>query len=113
MARETSRLIGLAAALASGVLAVQAALAACPSSFKAGHKVVQYLPDLKAAVWYPTAAAASIYTYPGRGGYMGRVALNAPVSTCRQFPLVVFSHGDTGCGTQSVFLTEALAREGY
>jgi predicted dienelactone hydrolase len=29
------------------------------------------------------------------------------------YPLILFSHGFTGCGTQSVFLTEALAQAGY
>lgn len=29
------------------------------------------------------------------------------------FPAVVFSHGFTGCATQSTFLTEAIARAGY
>lgn len=29
------------------------------------------------------------------------------------FPVVVFDHGFTGCGTQSTFLTKALARVGY
>src|SRR6202044_2373765 len=29
------------------------------------------------------------------------------------FPVVVFSHGFTGCNTQSVFLMEALANAGY
>lgn len=29
------------------------------------------------------------------------------------FPFIVFSHGFTGCNTQSVFLMEALARAGY
>jgi len=29
------------------------------------------------------------------------------------YPLILFSHGFTGCGTQSVFLTEALAQGGY
>jgi predicted dienelactone hydrolase len=29
------------------------------------------------------------------------------------YPLIVFSHGYTGCNTQSVFLMEALARAGY
>ncbi|MGO8819277.1 MAG: alpha/beta hydrolase family protein [Terriglobia bacterium] len=29
------------------------------------------------------------------------------------FPVILFSHGFTGCGTQSVFLTEALAEAGY
>jgi predicted dienelactone hydrolase len=30
-----------------------------------------------------------------------------------RYPLIVFSHGFNGCGTQSVFLTESLARAGY
>ncbi len=29
------------------------------------------------------------------------------------FPVVIFSHGFTGCNTQSVFLMEALAKAGY
>jgi len=29
------------------------------------------------------------------------------------YPVIVFSHGFTGCGTQSVFLTEALAQAGF
>lgn len=29
------------------------------------------------------------------------------------YPLILFSHGYTGCNTQSVFLMEALARAGY
>jgi predicted dienelactone hydrolase len=29
------------------------------------------------------------------------------------YPLILFSHGFTGCGTQSRFLTEALAQAGY
>ena len=29
------------------------------------------------------------------------------------YPIILFSHGFTGCGTQSVFLTDALAQAGY
>jgi predicted dienelactone hydrolase len=29
------------------------------------------------------------------------------------YPVILFSHGFTGCGTQSVFLTETLAEAGY
>ena len=29
------------------------------------------------------------------------------------YPVILFSHGFTGCGTQSVFLTEGLAQAGY
>ncbi|MGA8613228.1 MAG: hypothetical protein WB760_16310 [Xanthobacteraceae bacterium] len=43
------------------------------------------------------------------------VAVDAPPGTaCRSpVPLVVFSHGFTGCGMQSIALTEELARHGY
>jgi len=70
-----------------------------------GHRVV--------AVWYPTTAQASVYSYSPR--FSGMVAVDAPPSTaCRTpVPLVVFSHGFTGCGMQSIALTEELARHGY
>ena len=29
------------------------------------------------------------------------------------YPVILFSHGFTGCGTQSVFLTDGLAQAGY
>ena len=63
------------------------------------------------AVWYPTGAAESPYAY--FDNMSGMVALNGPISTCAKYPLLVFSHGYGGCGTQSVFLTEQLARYGY
>ncbi|MBV8847172.1 MAG: alpha/beta hydrolase [Bryobacterales bacterium] len=73
-----------------------------------------YAGALKMAVWYPTTAQALPYTYSGpRPDLSGLAALNAPPATCSQFPLIVFSHGWSGCGTQSVYLTEQLARLGY
>lgn len=65
------------------------------------------------AVWYPTAAREKPYWYAPR--FSGRLAENAPPSTAcgRAVPLVVFSHGDLGCGLQSVVFTEELARNGY
>jgi predicted dienelactone hydrolase len=70
-----------------------------------GHRV--------AAVWYPTTASASTYSYSPR--FSGIVALDAaPGTACHApVPLVVFSHGFTGCGMQSIALTEELARHGY
>src|SRR5262249_42637514 len=68
---------------------------------------------LVAALWYPTTQAASAYTYAGQSAQVGQVALDAPIADCAQFPLVVFSHGDGGCGTQSIFITEEIARRGY
>ena len=44
-----------------------------------------------------------------------RVAIWKPagVAPPNGYPLILFSHGFTGCGTQSVFLTDALAGDGY
>jgi predicted dienelactone hydrolase len=44
-----------------------------------------------------------------------RVAMWKPVGTAPPdgYPVILFSHGFTGCGTQSVFLTEGLAEAGY
>jgi len=65
------------------------------------------------AVWYPSAGRAAEYDYGA--SFSGNVALNGPVSlACGQrAPLVVFSHGDLGCGVQSIAFTEELARHGY
>lgn len=41
------------------------------------------------------------------------MALNAAPERRQHYPLILFSHGWEGCGTQSVFLTEQLARAGY
>jgi predicted dienelactone hydrolase len=43
----------------------------------------------------------------------GSAVKDGPVDRCTRFPLVVFSHGFGGCGTQTVYLTEELARHGY
>ncbi len=51
---------------------------------------VSFAADRAATVWHP-----------------------AGLSECGRPPLVVFSHGDHGCSTQSLFFTEALARRGY
>jgi predicted dienelactone hydrolase len=52
-------------------------------------RVVHVPGGPRMAVWYPEAHAAE------------------------RFPLVLFSHGLDGCGTQSVFFTESLAAAGY
>jgi predicted dienelactone hydrolase len=70
-----------------------------------GHTVV--------AVWYPTTAPAALHAYSPR--FSGMVAVDAPPGTAchTPVPLVIFSHGFTGCGMQSIALTEELARHGY
>jgi predicted dienelactone hydrolase len=84
-----------------------------PSStpFNSGFKVVPVADGRKMALWYPTSDAESDFQYfPSLRSTLAREG--APANS-RQWPLVVFSHGFGGCGTQSVFFTEALARRGY
>ena len=65
------------------------------------------------ALWYPTAAQPASYSY--NSNFSSTVAFQAPASTVcgRKVPLVLFSHGDFGCGLQSVAITEELARHAY
>lgn len=83
----------------------------CPEATNIGYRVTEYAPGKNMALWYPTTDPESDYQYDGQN--TGHVAVNGAINTCTQWPLVVFSHGYTGCGTQSLFFTETLARNGY
>lgn len=84
---------------------------ACGGPLNLGFRIKTFGPGLRGAVWYPTTAAESSYKYPG---YESSLALDAPVAACGQrFPLVVFSHGFSGCSVQTLYFTETLARAGY
>ncbi len=83
-----------------------------------GYRVNTLAGGLKFAIWYPSTDAESAFQYQplltGSNPLSGSVALNgAPAANCGRFPLVIFSHGYAGCGLQSVFFTEQLARHGY
>jgi len=108
-------------------LAAQAAPPAGCGVLNAGYQVLtipsppggsQYPNNpgvLTLAVWYPTTATPQPIEYWNI--IYGSVAQNAPITNCgdpaTKFPLIVFSHGYSGCGIQSVFYTEELARQGY
>jgi predicted dienelactone hydrolase len=72
-----------------------------------------HLDNRIVAVWYPTSAKPAKYSYNVL--FSGEVAVNGAVTgVCgKPVPLVVFSHGDFGCGLQSIAFTEELARNGY
>jgi predicted dienelactone hydrolase len=74
---------------------------------------VMHLGDRVVAVWYPTTRRPADYAYNSK--FSGKVAVNAPAGMLcgKRVPLVVFSHGDLGCGFQSIAFTEELARHGY
>jgi predicted dienelactone hydrolase len=86
-----------------------AAQSTCTYPYQVGYAVTT-IAGLRVALWYPTLAMAAPYAYNSR--FSGLVAKNAAPG-CGPTPLVVFSHGLRGCGTQSLFFTEELARHGY
>jgi predicted dienelactone hydrolase len=96
---------------AFGQAATGAADAAAQSLFSAGFKVVKFAEGRNMAVWYPTLDAESHSRYFRNFG--STLALDGTPAEAGPFPVVVFSHGFGGCGTQSVFFTEELARRGY
>jgi hypothetical protein len=109
-------------AIAGSGLTESDVLAACSGNLSAGYRIVELsskLPSgqnvkIPAAMWYPTTAPAAPRSYGGfTSVYFGNLAVNADIARCDSFPVVVFSHGDFGCGIQSVFITEELARRGY
>jgi predicted dienelactone hydrolase len=77
-----------------------------------GYKVVHVRGRI-VAVWYPASAQPVRYDYSA--SFSSTLAPNASATTVcgKRVPLVVFSHGDLGCGLQSVAFTEELARRGY
>ena len=84
----------------------------CSGSMNIGFRIKTFAPGVSGAVWYPTTSAEKPYSYPGR--YTTSMAENSPVASCGQpFPLIVFSHGFSGCSVQSMFFTETLAHAGY
>jgi dienelactone hydrolase len=83
----------------------------CGAALRLGYRVRSFEGGLKAALWYPTLAEEADFGYPL--GHRSRLAPESPIAACGSYPLVVFSHGFDGCGTQLVYFTEELARHGY
>lgn len=72
------------------------------------------------SAWYPTTAQPVTYRYPTLGEDLRLTAYSsslAPGAAVQQagapYPLILFTHGAYTCGTQSLFLTEHLATQGY
>jgi len=83
----------------------------CPSAYPVGYQVTRF-NGVKASVWYPSATAEAPFDYsPQISSSLAKDG--QPLADCGTFPLVIFSHGLLGCGDQSIFFTETLARHGY
>lgn len=83
----------------------------CSEPFEVGYRIVDLREGRRAAIWYPTSKPGEDQAY-AEDGIRGRFSRDAAPLDC-DLPLVVFSHGLGGCGVQSLFLTEELARAGF
>ncbi len=97
--------------LAALAAAAPLSAAGCRAPFSVGFRIEQVPGGPKMAVWYPTSAAEKDFAYSK--DLSGRVAKDGPLVDCDNLPLLVFSHGLGGCGTQSIFFTEQITRLGY
>jgi predicted dienelactone hydrolase len=89
-----------------------AASTACRPPFAIGYRIIPYTGNRSMAIWYPGTSPQSTFFYSA--SFSSTLAVDGrPDTGCGAFPLVLFSHGLDGCGTQSLFFTETLAREGY
>jgi predicted dienelactone hydrolase len=86
-------------------------IATCGGTPNLGFTILTFSTGLRAAVWYPALAGESRYQYAD--GLVTALAADAAAAGCTAYPMVVFSHGFGGCGTQSLFFTETIARAGY
>ncbi|MFN0101061.1 MAG: alpha/beta hydrolase family protein [Bryobacteraceae bacterium] len=85
---------------------------ACGDNLNVGYRVVSFSSGLRAAVWFPSTEAEAPFGYAN--GLASSVGTDAAIANCGdRYPVAVFSHGFGGCGTQSAFFTESLARRGY
>lgn len=84
----------------------------CHAGQAAGYRVLRVDGGLRIAVWYPSELPERIDEY-SPGNFKGSFARDAPPRACPGTPLVLFSHGIGGCGLQSLYITEELARHGY
>src|SRR5947209_2499953 len=84
--------------LVLGICSASAQTTNCPSLGHVGYRVVN-LNGVATAVWYPTSDPESTYRYAGNGVPTTLAPSGAMASECGPFPLVLFSHGYTGCGT--------------
>jgi predicted dienelactone hydrolase len=109
MRKTVAMLLSLGIALALSLAAPLAVQGSCGYPYSVGYSVTT-IAGLRVALWYPTLATPQRYPYNSR--FSGVVAKDA-LPSCGPVPLVVFSHGLGGCGTQSLFFTEELARHGY
>jgi predicted dienelactone hydrolase len=85
----------------------------------AGYRVVavsvggEY--EILCGVWYPAEGGDTGVTYnSGKGPVEGKALSNAaPRNDPGPLPVIVYSHGYSGCSHSSAYLTEALARSGF
>jgi len=88
-------------------------------TYNVGYKIYNFqytyeneTENITTAVWYPTQEEAESYTYPY--GDKSEIAVNASLDIENgPYPFLLFAHGYTGCGLNTLFFNEYLASQGF
>ena len=91
------------------------------AKFAVGYRVIQVAaPNAKGvthtmdvALWYPTSSTPRAFQYDFGSHQVGALVAAEGTVAAGKFPLVIYSHGATGGGLSSLFLTQRLASQGY
>jgi predicted dienelactone hydrolase len=98
-----------------------AAVVLAPAKYAVGYRVLQ-VPATDAggnafkmdvALWYPTSSKPLEFEYDFGSHQVGATVAPDGQPIKERFPLVIYSHGATGGGLSSFFLTQYLASQGY
>ncbi len=98
-------------------ISVKASKAPAEKLFNVGYRVIDISYNseggsrtITVAVWYPTFGDPEPFQYGGPA--WGSLAVDAAVASGK-YPFLAFSHGFSGSGLSSTFLTESLAARGW
>ncbi len=78
------------------------------------ERIIYQNRDMRIMIWYPARNQQGTTSYVYNTKIEGSAVMNAlPLSEQGPYPLLIFSHGFSFCGCQSIFYTENLASFGY
>lgn len=91
------------------------------AQYRVGYRIKQLTVDgmdgkparISIAIWYPCNGLPkrSVYNF-GSNTVKTDLVVNGKMAKGK-FPLIIYSHGASGCGLNSAFLTEELAKNGF
>jgi len=95
------------------------AVVSASTTYNVGYRIYSFqytdrneTENITTALWYPTQEEAEPYSYPYNE--ISEVAVNASLDLENwPYPLLLFAHGYSGCGLNTLFFNEYIASQGF